>query len=67
MLKLKEPLYLWVHTSSYDGAQSFITMNRKGVDENKIDLKDWDCFEIESVPTAKKVKVTPQPSKVEYL
>ena len=67
MLKLKEKLYLWVHTSPYDGAQSFITMSLKTLQENKTDLKDWECFEIDSIPNAKKVTVTLQPAKIEYL
>ena len=64
-------MYLFVHTSKYDGAQSFITMDLETLKEtlkkNTTDLSDWDCFEIESIPTAKKVKVTKQPSKIEYL
>ena len=60
-------MYFFVHTSKYDGAQSFITMDLETLKKNTTDLSDWDCFEIESIPTAKKVKVTKQPSKIEYL
>jgi hypothetical protein len=67
MLKLNEKMYLWVYASKYDGAQTFITMNRKALEESTTDLSDWECFEIESIPTAKMVKVTKQPSKIEYL
>ena len=67
MLNLKEKLYLFVHTSKYDGYQSFITMDQKALANNTTDLSDWDCFEIESLTDARKVKVTQQPPKIEYL
>lgn len=67
MLKLTEKIYLWVHTSKYDGSQSFIHMTLKALEDNTTDLSGWECYEIDSIPNAKKVKVTKQPAKIEYL
>ena len=68
MLKLNEKMYMYVYTSKYDGQQSFIVMKGiKELEESPTDLKDWECYEVDSIPNAKKVKVIKQPSKIEYL
>lgn len=67
MLKLKEKLYLWIHTSKYDGEQNFILMTRRQLEDSKTDLSLWECFEIEDIPEAKKVRLVRHPSDIEYI
>ena len=67
MLKLKEKLYLLVHTSKYDGAQNFVTMNQASLNATTVDWSDWEFYEIDSIPSAKKFKLTKQLPKIEYV